>query len=209
MIKRCFSCLRKKPLLDDYYDNIQEGHLLYKKEIKSLTSMVEQSKVIIRDYELELDELRYTLANIKPVTIVEEITRCKRVTKCQHDTCDFEPMVSTIKKVRADCQSYSEQYSSIIDEHSPKIKKKDDQIRQLQYTLSSRNKEIDDKTAVITELNVYIEDNLNTINGLNNHMMLYKENYQRLLDENEFIKKDNTYLINVSTNQYRKNEINK
>ena len=159
MMKGCCmltSCFKKKPLLDDQYGDIQEGHIKYlenevrfKNEINDLTNMVEQSKVIIKDYEIELDELRYKLANIPPRTITEEITKCKRVSNCQHDTCDFGPMVKTIKQVRADCQSYSEQYSSIIDEHFPKIKKRDDQIQKLKHVLNGRNKEIEEKLTVV------------------------------------------------------------
>lgn len=217
MMKGCCmltSCFKKKPLLDDQYGDIQEGHIKYlenevrfKNEINDLTNMVEQSKVIIKDYEIELDELRYKLANIPPRTITEEITKCKRVSNCQHDTCDFGPMVKTIKQVRADCQSYSEQYSSIIDEHFPKIKKRDDQIQKLKHVLNGRNKEIEEKDQVIFNLNNQIQANFGNITNLNNHINWYNENYQRLLDENEFIKADNESLMRSHT--FHKNQSTK
>ena len=121
------------------------------------------------------------------------------MSNCQHDTCDFGQMVKTIKQVRADCQSYSEQYSSIIDEHFPKIKKRDDQIEKLKHVLNGRNKEIEEKDQVIFNLNNQIQANFCNITNLNNHINWYKENYQRLLDENESLVRSHTFHKNQST----------
>lgn len=185
---RCLSCLWKKPLLEDQYGTLQEGQY-NPHQINNLTNLVEQSRVISQEKE---EELHYKLTNVAPVTIVENITKCKRVSNCQHDTCDFGPMVKTIRQVRSECKDYADQYSAILDEHLPKIKKRDEHIQKLKYTLNDRNKEIEEKDQVISDLNEQIQVN---INNLTNHINWYKVNYQRLLDENEFIKNDNAFLL--------------
>lgn len=116
-------------------------------------------------------------------------------------------MVKTIKQVRVDCQSYSEQCSSIIDDHFPKIKKRDGQIHKLKHVLNGRNKEIEEKDQIIFNLNNQIQANFGDITNLNNHINWYKENYQRLLDENEFIKADNESLMRSHT--FHKNQSTK
>lgn len=196
---RYLSCLGKKPLLDDQHGNLEEDHSAQYNlhQINYLTSLVEQSKVIIQEKEDELEDLRYKIANITPVTVVENITKCKQVSNCQHDTCDFGPIVKTIKQVRTESQDYYYQYSAVVDEY----------IQKLKHALNDRNKEIEERDQVILNLNNQIQANFDNMNNLNNHIDWYKENYQRLLDENEYIKNDNQTLLRSKT--FHKNQSTK
>ena len=133
------SCFKKKELLleNDY-------------EINNLNNLIRQYKSIIGDYESEINELRCKLNIITPSDIVKDILSCKRSYCCQHENCDFGPII-----VR--CQEYEDKYNAFMSE------------RDENYELNNR-----------------IQMDSNTMNNMNNKIFWYKENYQKLLDKNEF-----------------------
>lgn len=212
------SCRKEVPLLEnDHGPQITEGNVdLYAKEeeIKklkitntSLQKMVDQAEQMLKSQNIQISQLQKELRNVPEKTITEKITECKRVPSCKHQNCYSNPMVSTIKSVRAELKISKKSYDNLLSDFNSGMKKKTERIKQLTYSINMYKKDLENKENSIVELSNDVQRNQNIINNLQASNAWYEQNKRTLESDLEFQKNDITYLAN--SQQYYKNEVEK
>lgn len=213
--KKCiFTSRRKKEHLleNDHGPQITEGNVdLYAKEEEmnklkvnhaSLQKIVDQSEQMLTSQNIQISQQQKELQNVP-----EKITRCKRVPKCKHQNCDFNPMISTINSVRAELKVSKKSYDDLLSYYNSNMENKTEHVKQLTHQINMYKKELEIKENSIVELKNDVQRNHHIINNLRASNTWYEQNKRTLESYLEFQKNDVTYLAN--SQQFYKNEVEK
>lgn len=197
--KKCIFTSRRKEehlLENDHGPQITEGNAdLYAKE-------EEMNKLKVNNASLQISKQQKELQNVP-----EKITRCKRVPKCKHQNCDFNPMISTINSVRAELKVSKKYYDDLLSYYNSNMENKTERVKQLTHQINMYKKELEINENSIVELNNDVQRNHHIINNLRASNTWYKQNKRTLESYLEFQKKEVTYLAN--SQQFYKNEVEK
>ena len=126
-------------------------------EIEKLNILIYKYKYSIEEYEKQINELRCKIIDITKKNIIKNIFLCKTNINCKHESCDITPIISNIK-------------NDIVKEYTHQLNYKDEQIKKSQFLINELNDSIQTE---IYNLNIQID--------------WYKENYQKLQNNNIFL----------------------
>jgi chromosome segregation ATPase len=200
--KCCFftSCFKKEPLLDNQFSGLREGNQYqqdnsnYLIEIENLEKLLKESRTLNETYEKNISDLQHKLNNIEPKVVIENIKSCKRVSNCNHETCDYEPMIKSIRELRSNYDQLKTEYTELLHEHTHNTETNNKKIMNLQHVCNTHRKRLENKDQIILELNNQIMHDEKKIRSQQNSIHVYKIKCEKLEDEINNIKQDNNYL---------------
>lgn len=188
-----FICFKNtKKLIDNEFkivDGIQYSNMInkYENEIKELELILDQTKKIISDYEIQLKELDAQLEK-RPIKIVKEsIQFCKRHSKCKHISCDFNPMLTTIKEVRDDLSKIEKLYNSLLNDYNNQTRLYTEKIQKQNCSLNEYKNKLEENSRVIVNLNEIVNRYDKYIQQISFENQMIRNYNEKLSAEYEFL----------------------
>ena len=187
-----FTCFKSSEKIDNehkiiegvkYSDTIKK----YENEIKDLELMLNQAKEIIYKYEIQIKELDDYIKN-KPVKkIKESLQSCKSVPDCQHISCDFNPMLTTIKQLKDELSEFKKLYNSSLEDYNNKTRSYTETIKQKNYSLNIYKNKLEETKNIIYTLNDIVEKYNKYIQQLSFENQMFRNYNQKLIAEYDFL----------------------